>query len=355
MVGKMGHLHQVAWHMSEYLQFLPAEVIHLLRSHAVAEYATVSGAGLPIDTPTFYFPSADLSTLDIGTGLGYPAKAERARKNPKVGMLIEGAANDPVISIAGIAAVRDSDLQANLNRYAAETIFSPNINPDVVGWDHVRERKGYYLARMLVCIKPAHIRWWRNRAAMDDLPQEWRAAANTIYPVSDPMPPGNTSSAPLWSQQTWQALAQNALQEQLPAHLTLLDDNGHPIPIRVGEYALHAEGFRLSVPKGAPWCEGKATLSFVGKQIFVGDAIAVDGETLLRVERALPVLPLMTGVNKETVAVIAERVKFEAERRGQAVPTVPRLPPDPTEGAKLRRAAAKELNSKAPGRHATIK
>jgi hypothetical protein len=323
-----------------YLECLPPEVRHVIRSQLVVQYATVSAAGVPIDTPTGVFTSEDLRTLDIATGLAYPAKAERARNNPKVGLLIEKGENEPVVSIAGLASVRDSDLQANLDRYMAESALVTGKTA-MNDWSVVREANWYY-ARIFVCITPVRVRWWLNRSAMDEQPQSWRMPPGAIQNRSDPAPAGKASTPPAWPQRPWAELARIALERNVPCHLTLLDCDGFPLPMGARDAQVTDEGFLLTVPAGAPWQEGKATLSFQGVETFVGSAVTGEGQTRLLVERALPVLPLSADPSEvlrpkaDTRAALMKRLEWEAARRGQPIPSMPNEPPRPTTGALYR-------------------
>ena len=309
-----------------YLQHLPEPVANLIRTRFLAEFATVSTAGVPINTPLVTFTSADLETIDAGTGLAYPVKAERARRNPKVGLLFEGAADQPVVSITGVAAVRDADFQANLDRYLAEEILAPFINPERVDYESVTRQAIWYFTRILICVKPAHVRWWRHPAAVDQTPEEWRAPADTVYPRSDPAPPGEPSRAPWREAAPWRGLAASALARKAPGHLTLLDAEGFPLPIRAREVHAHPDGFRLVLPKWLPWSGGKATLSFQGVETLVGD-VGIEGSVgLLRVERAMPVLPMMADLSEvlqpkpATKAALMARLHYELRRREQRFP-----------------------------------
>jgi hypothetical protein len=321
------------------IEELPAGIVTLLRVSTLTEFATISAAGVPIDTPVQYFSAKELKTIDLTTGLSYPVKAERARKNPKVGLLIEGRPDEPVISVAGIAAVRDADLQTNVDRYVAESCYTLPGNP---AWPLARKAVWYW-TRMIIEVTPARVLWWNNKAEMDTPPSRWDAPAETVYPKSDPAPAGAPSAAPEWKQPPWQELAQQALKRNANGHLSLVDAEGYPMPVRVRTISAAEDGFAIELPASAPRpASDKASLTFQGIETFVGEIAAQGGQVHLRVDRALPVFPITSDLKElwepapHTLEELMRRLHHEAKRRGQAIPSIPTEKPSPTEGYKLR-------------------
>lgn len=326
------------------LEGLPGHVLDLMRSSSIAGFATISAAGMPIDTPVLYFPGEGLRSLDLATGLSYPAKAERARKNPKVGMLLEGGPQEPVISIAGMASVRDADLQANVHRYVAAACHALPHNPE---WSLARQAVWYW-TRIIIEVTPARISWWNSRAEMEFPPQNWQASDDTTYPMSDPAPPGRTSAPAQWEETSWQELAARAVARNAGGHLSLIDAEGFPRPIRANAITATETGFAVELPRGIPWAiAGKACLTFGGLETFLGEASGSSGSALLHVERALPLFPMTNDVTQlwepspDTREQLMRRLLQETQRRGQPIPTIPLDKPPPSEGHKRRMARMK--------------
>lgn len=318
---------------------LPREVVELMRSATVAQYASVSAAGMPVDTPVLLFPSEGLRSFDLATGLSYPAKAERARRNARVGLLLEGGPDEPVIAIAGMAAVRDADLQANVERYLAESSYTLPHDPD---WELARQAVWYW-TRIIVEVSPVKVLWWRSPEAMESPPQRWQAPAGSAYPQSDPAPPGKASRPAQWQQMPWQDLAAQALDSAVPGHLTLLDEDGFPLPIRARSVERTANGLAIELPAGRPWAiAGQACLTFGGIETFLGTACVDEGKILLDVDRTLPVFPMTQDMTQlweptpDTRAQLMRRLEEETGRRSQPVPTIPLDRPPPSEGYRRR-------------------
>jgi hypothetical protein len=318
---------------------LPQHVVRLIQSVVNAEFATMTADGTPIDTPLFAFPAEDLSTLDMATGLAYPAKANRVRRNPKVGVLIEGVLpGEPTISIAGMAAVRDADIQGNALRYLAETGHYAHTGPDL--WPE-QQKAIWYWMRIIMLIAPKQILWWDDPAQLEGAPHRWDAPADTVFPVSDPAPPASHEPAPKWLQPPWTELAEGVLARGAPGHLSLADADGFPRPFRARNIKQVEDGFTLDIQASAPVIrQGKASLSFAGRENFIGSVTPEGSHLRLKVDRVLPILPLMDGElwapQPATHEALMGRLRKGLELRGQTMPVIPTIKPAPTPGA-LRR------------------
>jgi hypothetical protein len=327
---------------------LPAPVLELMRSAGLSEFATVSAAGVPIDTPvgSFHEPNGIVS---IATGVSYPSKAERARRNPKVGLLMEGFPHEPVVLVAGIATVRDANVQANVDRYLPEIAAYLDNFAAGYPWETTREAVHYW-AKIFIDVTPKTIWWWDKAGDVDGAPHRWDAPATTLYPASDPAP-ATAASAPIdWSPPPWRDQAEEVMAERLPAHLTLLDADGFPLPFRAQSVERTADGFALQLAAGVPWrVEGKATLCFIARSTFVGTVTATGGGVEFRVERALPVMPIVKDLaqiwapGSQAGRKLAKRLAAELARRGQPVPTLPAALPAPTHGSLLRAERSRKI------------
>lgn len=320
---------------------LPEPVLELMRTGSVAGFATLSAAGVPIDTPVLCFPGEATGSFALATGLAYPAKAERARRNPRVGLLLAGRSDEPVIAIAGMAAVRDADLQANVLRYLAESAHTLPLDPD---WALARQAVWYW-TRIIVEIAPARVLWWDTPAAMDRPPQRWQAAAETIFPASNPAPPGRPSPPATWETPDWRALAARAAARGAGCQLTLVDAEGFPLPMPVLAAELTVDGFALALPHGVPGpIAGQACLTFGGIETFIGTVSGVAGAARLAVARGLPVFPMtrdpaqLWEPGEQTRAQLMRRLGEELTRRGQPLPQIPCQRPEPSEGYRRRMA-----------------
>jgi hypothetical protein len=323
------------------LRDLPSHVFAMIESGVVAEFATMTAAGVPIDTPTYYFPSDDMATIDLATGVPNPAQAERVRRNSKVGLLIEGRPEEPLVVIRAHGAVRDADIQSNAIRYLAETGYK-GISHGIT-WEQARLAITYW-SRIIIENVPERIYWWDNHAALDAPPGIWKADSATVWHESDPAPQAKLSPGN-WTARPWRDVARDAVASGDGAHLSVVDSDGFPIPMRAKSFALVEDGFLLDMPRGCPAAPaGSASLTFAGFRTFVGQAIPRPDGVLFRAERALPQHPSTLDTKQvlqpaeTTLAKTRARLEAEMARLGQPLPVIPAEPPERTRIAKIRMA-----------------
>jgi hypothetical protein len=318
----------------------PGELLAVFERAITCEYASLTRAASPVTVPTTPYVGVS-GTLDVSTGLTYPAKAERARRNPRVALLFAdtigaGLSDGPVVLVQGHAAVRDADLQANTDRYARESVMK--LPGAVQGQPRaLLRRMVFYYARIWVEITPVRMRWWPDRS-LSGQPRAWQADRDQTLPASDPAPPGRQPPAWLDPPKDWREVAARALRVLPFADLTAVDHDGFPVCAPVTAGGLHGEWVPLQIGAGAPELpEGPACLTVHGhderfttqeNHTLIGTLAGGEDGVRLRVERALADWSL-TGNRVQRSAGflrkgrrLAPRLRAEAARRGQPVPTV---------------------------------
>jgi hypothetical protein len=326
---------------------LPDDLVPTLIKSQVCEYASIKKDGTPITSPLIPFPGQDGRTIDVNTGLAYSWKAERARNNPKVCLLYsepEALAGEkpPLILVYGQATVLDADLQANTDRYTrAIRSFSSLFGR--LPMFMLRWMVGY-IARIWIAVTPMRVLWW-PQGDLDQAPLEWFAPEGLQVPPSDPKPkPLPKSHKPLTVTPTdWRKELGYAFDHLGEPILTVVDEEGYPVPFRVRVRRLGDEGANLDLHPTMPtMAKGRACFTFHSIQIkngemvsnenlsFIGSVSGDKERAIFKVERQLPSVSFKLGL-KDILSLgmmmlsMKKRLEIEAGRRGQPVPVV-RLP-----------------------------
>lgn len=322
----------------------PQEVLPLFEKALTCEFSSLTRQGIPITYPLTPYIGEDERTLDVSTGLTYPAKAERARRNPQVGILYSdaigtGLSNAPTVLVYGLAAVRDTNLQANTDRYVRLSLAKAPAAFKGTPVLFLR-RFAWYFARIWIEVTPLEILWW-PAGHTDEPPQIWHAPADIQAPLSDPTPAGKQPPAWLEVPGEWRNTAAHAIKHLGLPILTVVNAYGFPCPLRATSVSLSSEGFSLELPSGIPanisTTSGAACLTFhthptifssQENKVFLGTTIPQNGALLFKVERPLADWSLSGSRLAAGWAFmsksrqLAPRLHAEAARRGQPVPQV---------------------------------
>jgi hypothetical protein len=309
----------------------PAQTLPVFDNVLVTEIATLTRRLVPIVTPLNIYPGTDEKTLDFSTGVTYPIKAERARRNPKVGILFSDLTGynlekPPVVLVQGHARVCDTDIQGNTDRYIqvlGESFFGNASREDI-------QHMMFYLARIWIKVTPLRIFWW-PRGNTAEAPQIWQASDGLQLLPSDPAPQGKYVSSPR-PETDWHALADHCIQRLGLPVVATVDTDGYPLLMRATEVTVSAEGFHLRVPAGTPSeLHGSASLTFHRRkqrhtrpedQTFVGRAIPGKEGTL----EFIVEYPVGNGSSEERSSIAASekvfgpRLSTEMARHAQPIP-----------------------------------
>jgi hypothetical protein len=318
-------------------------VVDTAARFVTTEYASLTAAGAPITWPVTPYRGEDGNTLDVSTGLTYPLKAERARRNRRVALSFtfpagSGVEPAPIIAVQGLATVRDRDLAATSSRYlkVCSERF-PEANDTVPNW--IMRRLDWYWTRMWVEVTPTRVLWWEG-GDLSRAPREWLAPDGTDAPPSDPPPDGRGAGSWSPARTDWQDRTSGVLDRLGLPVLTVVDGSGFPLPVKVRAARRTADGFAVVPPVGADVRPGPAFLSFhTHAEVFdgqenvglagtasIGTTPSGEAEVLFRVERALADFGVARSKVGSAVQMVRAgrrlrpRLQAEAARRGATVP-----------------------------------
>lgn len=311
------------------------------------EYSSLTGAGAPITWPVTPY-RGQRSTIDVSTGITYPLKAERARRDPRVALSFtlptgSGLDDAPIIAVQGLATVRDRDLVATSSRYLrASSERFPDLYATMPTW--LLRRLDWCWTRAWIEVTPTRVLWWHG-GDLSTVPQEWNAPTGTDAPPSDPPPTGRSAGSWNTAPTDWRRRTAGVIDRFPPPVLTTIDHGGFPLPLKARSVRSTPDGFAVVPPVGVEVRPGRAFLSFHthADRLASQENIGLTGtatvhqlanghtEVQIHVDRALADFGVPRGQVRNAVQLIRTgrrlrpRLEVEAARRSTVAPTYDQL------------------------------
>jgi hypothetical protein len=245
---------------------LPQDVREVFERFITCEYTTIDSRQQPIVWPvTPYYRSGD-ATIDVTTGLGYPKKADDARRNPYVSLLFSDPTGSGISSgirvlVQGMAEVDDRDLDANRERNWRE---SWEKLPGIRKMHPPKPLRGlfnWYYTRIYVHVRPERVFVWPDGdQAKEPLPhgsrmEEVRSGLSEEPATGHAPAEGGTAA--------WDERIEELGRRYATAVLAWVAPDGFPLAVRLG-VELDRERRRVRLegePAGLPIAGGRACLT----------------------------------------------------------------------------------------------
>ena len=245
---------------------LPQEVRETFETFLTTEFVTVDSRQQPIVWPVTPYYRQGGQTIDVTTGIGYPKKAEDARRNPRVALLFSDPTGSGVESgiqvlVQGSAQVDDADLAANRDRYRREALEKLPAAKDQLPPKFLEGLFSWYFERLYVKVRPERVFVWRDgdlarEPEIHDAHMEEVRSGHTEEPEQD-------HAKPVGGSVTWDDRIRELGRRHPTAVIAWVSPDGFPLAVRVpvnveeGERRIAIE----SSPASVPLMEGRACLT----------------------------------------------------------------------------------------------
>jgi len=208
---------------------LPPAVHDVFQRFVTCELTTIDSRGRPITWPVAPFYRPGDPAIRVTTGLGYPKKANDARRNPKVALLFSDPtgsdlAQPPMVLVQGRAVVDDADLEANRERYSRDTDAKPTGSRESAPAGPLGRRFDWYFTRIYLHVEPERVYIWR--AGDPAVEPEVIAAGDAEEAISEPTPQDPSPSV-------WTGRIGDLGRRYETAVLSTVGRDGFPFAVRV--------------------------------------------------------------------------------------------------------------------------